>query len=122
MFPIAIQTVVRKAHNRTSDELLNGVRQHVSTIPTVESHYCRAQTKRLYMEAGLTIPKLYALYVEKSQDEGVAYVSERLYRNTFCSEFNISAFKPRKDQCEICATFDSLKGMLGIKLTEYYFG
>lgn len=56
---VEIKVVVRTARNKTSAELLDGVRRHISSIPTVESHYCRSQTKRLYIEAGLTIPKLY---------------------------------------------------------------
>ena len=29
-------------------------------------------------------------------------VSEKVYRNIFCKDYNPSAFKPEKDQCKFC--------------------
>ena len=51
-----------KHHNRpqkVSDFLLNAVREHIRSFPTVESHYVRKDSERQYLEEGFSIAKIY---------------------------------------------------------------
>lgn len=86
----------------TSDEAANLVRQHINLFPRIESHYCRANTKREYLEGDLSIAKLYELYTDYIAEKGFEPVKMCIYRKIFCTEFNISFNKPSKDRCDIC--------------------
>ena len=46
-------------HNKTSDLSLNVVRQHIKSIPTMESHYSRKSTHKLYLDQSLNVKKMY---------------------------------------------------------------
>lgn len=83
----------------------------------MESHYCRADSMRLYLDAKLNIRKMYAAFIpffrenlpplvslaDGSVEQDVAIPSEKTYRTVFCTEYNMSFFTPRKDQCAVCA-------------------
>ena len=83
----------------------NEVREHINKFPTVDSHYCRAQSQRKYLEASLNISTMYTLYKAIHDDP----VSEAIYRQIFCTEFNLSFFKPKKDVCDKCALFEKIR-------------
>lgn len=85
-------------------EKVKEVKAHIESFPVVDSHYCRASSGKKYLESALNIPKMYSLYKQTTQ----APVSEWIYRNIF-NEFNISFFKPKKDQCDRCTQFQIKK-------------
>ncbi|KAJ8934545.1 hypothetical protein NQ314_013286 [Rhamnusium bicolor] len=78
--------------NKTPDIMLQKVKAHIESFPTMESHYCRKSSKRLYLDPNLSISKMYQLYVEQCQERKEKHVSEITYRRTFY-------------QCEICSQF-----------------
>lgn len=83
------------------DEDKDKVRAHISSFPVIESHYCRADSRKKYLERDLNIQRMYDLYktgVEKP-------VKFHLYKSIFNNEFNISFFKPKKDLCDKCEAF-----------------
>ena len=45
-----------------SDDVKNVVRNHIKSFPCVESHYCRRDSKKQYLESHLNINKMYELY------------------------------------------------------------
>jgi len=48
------------------------VKEHIKSFPTVESHYCRKDTQRQYLDSKLTVNRMYSdysLYVGKCKDE-----------------------------------------------------
>ena len=49
-------------HHRVTEEQREEVIAHINSFPVVDSHYCRAKTNKKYLEAGLTIEKMYGLY------------------------------------------------------------
>lgn len=93
----------------TSDEEADLVRQHINMFPRIESHYCRANTKREYIEGDLSIEKMYALYKDFVTERGLDPVKIWIYRKIFCTEFNISFNRPSKDRCDLCAEVDLRK-------------
>ncbi|CAD0196001.1 unnamed protein product [Chrysodeixis includens] len=92
-------------HYQLEPSLKHGVRAHINSIPRIESHYCRSQSKREYIEGGLTLAALHRDYVENCVSENKQYVSYQIYYNIFMNEFNISFWQPKKDQCEECTAF-----------------
>lgn len=91
-----------KPHNKTSENLLEGVRQHIESFPSVESHYCRKDTNRKFLAQDLNITKMYHLYQDKCKAENKTAVSAALYRKVFNEEYDFSFHTPKKDQCLLC--------------------
>ncbi|KAJ8964508.1 hypothetical protein NQ314_004796 [Rhamnusium bicolor] len=49
-------------HRKIDDDIKNGVRAHINSIPRIESHYLRAQTSKEFIEGGKTIAELHRDY------------------------------------------------------------
>ena len=60
----------KSANNVVPQEIKDGIRVHINSIPRVESHYCRATTNKEYVAPGLSISLLYEKYVEKCNETG----------------------------------------------------
>lgn len=89
--------------------LKDGAKAHINSIPRIESHYCRARSKREFIEGSLSVAALHRDYVEKCIAEGKQYLSYKMYYNTFVNDFNISFWQPKKDQCEDCTAFANVE-------------
>jgi len=74
---------------------------HISSYPTVASHYCRADTQKKYLSSELNVMKMYSMYLEACLTESsIKPVSVHYYRHIFNTEFNLEFFAPKKDLCE----------------------
>ncbi|KAL4720776.1 hypothetical protein ACJJTC_017583 [Scirpophaga incertulas] len=78
----------------------DSIRKHLDSIPKVDSHYCRADTKRTYIEGGKTVADLHRDYVAECKSKGLPFGNYLAYYKIFCTEYNMAFFKPKKDQCE----------------------
>lgn len=74
-------------------------------LPKVPSHYCRSSSKRIYVESTfLSHMHMHTVYKTWCTEHNKKTCS----RNTFLSVLktnNISIHKPRKDQCDVCCSF-----------------
>ena len=107
-------------YNKTSDELLEAVRRHISSFPAVESHYVRANTSRKFLGSELNIRKMYHLYLDECKSQQRKFVGEYVYRRVFCEEFNLSFHTPRKDCCGKCQRFQDADDNEKSNLKENY--
>lgn len=48
--------------NKIPEEILNSIRNHINSIPRIESHYIRKDTSREYIDGGLTIAEMHRHY------------------------------------------------------------
>ncbi|CAG9759837.1 unnamed protein product [Ceutorhynchus assimilis] len=87
---------------KISENDVNFVKMHIDFFPTLESHYCRANTQRKYLDPSLNIKKMYSLYIKLCTASNKTAVKESFYRNIFCSEFNLHFHVPKKDRCDLC--------------------
>ena len=71
----------------------------------MQSHYCCAETKKMSLEPGLNIRKMYELYKRKCEEQQLCPVKNSTYRHIFSTEYNLGFHHPRKDQCLRCKTF-----------------
>lgn len=55
--------------NKTSPAWIEKIKTHIESFVVMESHYCRKQTKRQYLEASLSIKKMYELFMQTHQGE-----------------------------------------------------
>lgn len=92
-----------KAANKTSDENIARIKDHIESFPTVESHYCRKTSKRMYLDANLSISKMYSLFLDKYKSDTLTKLpSLTTYKKVFGECYNLSFFHPKKDQCQAC--------------------
>ena len=96
-------------HNKTTTENISYIKRHIESFPVVESHYQRKGTKRMFLEQGLSISKMFELYKAKCLEDHMSPVSEMVYRKIFCTEYNLSFHKPKKDTCSTCNAFEQKK-------------
>ena len=48
---------------------------------------------------------MYRLYQADQESEGKPFAKMRLYEHIFNTDINIGFFKPKKDQCSLCAEY-----------------
>ncbi|KAL4718046.1 hypothetical protein ACJJTC_002345 [Scirpophaga incertulas] len=88
--------------NKTKEEDVKIVKEHIEAFPTMESHYCRKTSSKMYLESNLSISKMYELYQEKCKHASIVPVSINVYRNIVWTQYNLEFHKPKKDQCLMC--------------------
>lgn len=91
----------------TASLVLENVKSHIQSFPTVPSHYCRSTTKRHYLAPYLNITLMYKLYCELCDLRSEEKVSLPIYRKIFNENFNLGFHHPKKDQCRICTHYDN---------------
>lgn len=96
-------------YNKTKQEDVDFVKQHIQAFPTMESHYCRKTSSKSYLDSTLTISKMYELYEETCRTATKSPVSINVYRKIFCTEYNLDFHKPKKDQCLLCHKYNYAK-------------
>ncbi|CAG4907276.1 unnamed protein product [Colias eurytheme] len=92
-------------HHAIDPAIKEGVKRHLDSIPKIESHYCRADSKRVYIDGGKTVADLHRDYVAECQSKGLPSANYIMYYNIFSYEYNISFYQPKKDQCEDCTAY-----------------
>ena len=96
---------------KSPERNLEGARMHIRSFPAMESHYCRKDSQRKYLDARLNIRKMHRdLYPQWCHQYGYTPVSEKVYRGIFNSEFNLGFHQPKKDQCNTCSKYKNLLG------------
>lgn len=107
-------------HSSVAPGVKESIRNHIEKIPTVESHFCRAQTKRQYVDGSKTVRELHRDYVEECKQNNQIPGNYVMYSRIFNVEYNISFFKPKKDQCELCAVYENSSFGEKEKIQEKY--
>ena len=103
-----IPTDKRGKHGKQSKldaEIIQSVCDHINSIPRMESHYIRANSSIEYIEGGLTVAELHRNYSQKRISDNKEPANYDAYHRIFNTQFNISFFIPRKDQCDVCESF-----------------
>ncbi|KAJ8966377.1 hypothetical protein NQ314_003553 [Rhamnusium bicolor] len=116
-----LQAEMRGKHNKhasISDDIKNAVRNHINSILRIESHYCRSETKKEYIDGSKTISELYRDYKTSCEKQNIPYSNYLMYYTIFNNEFNIAFFIPKKDQCELCLAFKNASPGEKIELQE----
>lgn len=74
----------------------------LNKLPKMESHYCRKDTSKLYLEPIINSgQQLYKLYTDSCRSEDKIPVCRFTFMEVVTS-MNISLFQTKKDQCNVC--------------------
>ena len=85
-----------------SEVMRDSVMNHIRSFPAVESNYCRSETTRMFLEAGLNVRKMYDLYLQMCSENNMEPVKQSYYRFIFKTEFNLAFHQPKKDRRDRC--------------------
>ncbi|XP_022816992.1 uncharacterized protein LOC111349897 [Spodoptera litura] len=96
--------------NKTPEEKIDFVCHVINKLPKYKSHYRRTQNgAALYLQPGLTIQKIYDLYVDEFKlihgNDSKDHVSLAIFRKIFLKNFNLRFKSLKKDTCNRCDTF-----------------
>lgn len=81
------------------------LREFLNSLPKLPSHYCRKSSSKLYLEPVLhSISDLYQIYVNHEKEHGKDPLTRKVFDAVF-KEMNISIYKPKKDQCDMCFAY-----------------
>lgn len=98
--------------NKTTENEIKMVCAHIESFPCMDSHYVRKSSTRKYLDTKLSVLKMYDIYKELCDEQNIAPVSCTTYRRIFGTKYNLTFFKPKKDQCAKCNKYisgDALK-------------
>lgn len=87
-------------HYRIHNDVKNDVRRHINSVPRIESHYCRKDSIRQYIEGGKTVAQLHKDYVGICKESNKPYANYIMYSRIFNDEFKISFYIPKKINVE----------------------
>lgn len=89
---------------KANEEVIKSVRNHIDSIPRIESHYVRKYTTREFIDGGLSIAELHRHY-SRGRSSSQAIAAKYMYAKIFNTEYNIGFFVPKKDQCDLCESY-----------------
>lgn len=93
-------------HGRAiSLEVKNNIRSHITSFPTIKSHYCWSSTSKEFIDGSLNISLTYKLYAEHCIHKEISYGKKHLHEKMFNKEYNISFHSPKKDLCMCCESY-----------------
>lgn len=113
-------------HKKISAELVNDIKNHINSIPRIESHYLRATSSREYINGAKTIADLFKDFKDQQTERGKDTGKYCTYYKIFTTEFNLGFYTPKKDQCDLCMSFanatseqkEQLKNQVEVHLKE----
>ena len=73
----------------------------------IRSHFSRVESRYLYLKDNLTLAEMYQMYKSDQEATGKPVAKYWLYVHIFNTEFNLGFFKPKKDQCSLCAEYEN---------------
>ncbi|CAG9816980.1 unnamed protein product [Phaedon cochleariae] len=92
----------------------------INSIPRIESHYLRAQTTREFICSDKSLADLYRDYKILRENNGLPYATTSTFNRIFNTDFNISFFIPKKDQCDLCESYKNADETGKEKLYQNY--
>ena len=107
-------------HPTVDEAIRNGIKEHIESIPKIDSHYTRANTSKTFIDGSKSIADLHRDYVKLCQENNLDYGNYPLYYRIFTEEFNISFYAPKKDQCEACTSYENAKDEEKQDIKELY--
>lgn len=96
-------------HFKVDSAIKDGVVAHINTIPRIDSHYLRAQTTREFIEGGKSLADLHRDYKNECIEKNLPFANLTMYSRIFNTNFNISFFTPKKDQCDLCSSYNNAR-------------
>lgn len=100
---IPISTSPRPSQTHTERD--NHLQLFLNLLPKMESHYCRANSTKIYLEPNWTsLKELHSFYQKKATEDNIKPYAWTHFIQELNKQ-NITLFQNRKDQCDTCFAF-----------------
>ena len=86
--------------NKTPDNKIKEIENHIKKFPAYESHYSRSHMSQKYLPAGLNVSIMHQLYSQEVE----APLSKKIYRQVFAAT-GLKFKNPQLDTCHKCNEF-----------------
>ena len=83
--------------------------EHISSFKVVESHYVRKNEKCQFLPKDLTISEMHRLFLRFCEEKSYEKVNFDFYKRVFRRKFRLKFQKPKKDECNTCASYKGLE-------------
>lgn len=80
----------------------------------------RAQTTKEYIASDKSLADIYRDYKKLREEDGLPVATASTFSRIFNTEFNISFFVPKKDQCDLCERYKNSNEEEKSKLIQEY--
>ncbi|CAH2102382.1 unnamed protein product [Euphydryas editha] len=107
-------------HPTIDPQIKQSVKDFINSIPRIESHYLRAQTTREFISSDKSLADIYRDYKRLRERDELPVATSSTFNRIFNTEFNISFFVPKKDQCDLCERFKNSDDKEKRKLIQEY--
>ncbi|CAH2107147.1 unnamed protein product [Euphydryas editha] len=107
-------------HDSLGHQDYYSVKDFINSIPRIESHYLRAQTTREFISSDKSLADIYRDYKRLRERDELPVATSSTFNRIFNTEFNISFFVPKKDQCDLCERFKNSDEKEKRKLIQEY--
>ena len=94
-------------HNKVTNERMKPVIKHIKSFRVIESHYVRHTETAQFLPSELSIREMHRYYVEDCQRMFTEPENYEFYRYVFNRRFNLKFHKPKKDQCNVCTSYNA---------------
>ncbi|KAL0879752.1 hypothetical protein ABMA27_003465 [Loxostege sticticalis] len=95
-------------HNKVDESIKEGIKLFIESIPKIESHYIRANSKRHYIDGSKAVTDLHRDYVERCKSQNLPYGTYMMFYRIFTQDLNISFFTPKKNLCDVCEAYKNI--------------
>lgn len=97
------ERVERPRRENEKTKSMNQLKNFLTSLPKMESHYCRASTSKLYLEPlWQSKRELYRFYKNTWCVEQNAEVVSITSFSSIFNKMNLSLYRLKKDQCDVC--------------------
>ncbi|XP_074041474.1 uncharacterized protein [Leptinotarsa decemlineata] len=110
----------RHIKKQTPPDIVQNVKAHIESFPVMPSHYCRATTKRLYLDQSLNVNRMYNMYIQVCSENDEPKATLPFYRKIFNECYNLGFHHPKKDQCRVCSHYTNASSNEKDTLKEDY--
>lgn len=99
------RTLLPAKENRGSDRSekyearRKSIMEFINKFKVIESHYCRGQSERMYLDSSLNISKMWTMYQNENKE---LLVKHSYFRYIFNTSYNLGFGNPRTDVCSTC--------------------
>ncbi|KAJ8894467.1 hypothetical protein PR048_007121 [Dryococelus australis] len=88
--------------NKHRENAMMHVKEHIESFPVMEGHYTRKSSSKGCLDKNLSILKMFSLYEKWCAEEERKPVSQTVYRRYFCSNYNLSFYRPNGSVWNLC--------------------
>lgn len=96
----------RQGIERNSDRI-QSARDFLDVLPKMPSHYCRANSSKIYLEPVITsFNELYREYQRYCVQQEKQEICVKYFKRIF-DDGNLSLYQSKKDQCDVCCSYET---------------